>query len=203
MTRLAVRRPVFCSEADFQHELALEIRTIDARLKVRLEWPLASTIRGAIDLIVIGEERCALELKYLCKKFETTLDGEQITLRHHGAPDQRRYDVCKDLRRIEEYVTMPGCSGGVLVLTNDPCYWKPSSRNDNVDAAFHLNESKALTGCLMWNERAQPGTIKRRESSLDIKGTYLLKWRDYCELPGPAGLFRYLWIPVGSGRVLL
>lgn len=197
MASLARRRPVFCSEADFQHELAYEIRMSDPGLSVRLEWPLTAPARGAIDLIVIGETRFALELKYLSKSFFTTLDGEPITLRQHGAQDQRRYDVCKDVTRMEAYSEATNCGAGVLVLTNDPTYWQERARADTIDAAFNLSHLRELTGALAWGEQAKPGTTNSREASLEIKGRYALTWQDYHRIDDSrAGLFRYLWIPV-------
>ena len=196
MAKLAQRRPVFCSEADFQHELAHEIRKTDDNLNVRLEWPLTVPARGAIDLIVIGKTRVALELKYLSKSFCTTLDGESITLKQHGAHDQRRYDVCKDVMRMEAYSGATGFGAGVLVLTNDPSYWQDRARKDTVDAAFNLSHSRVLNGTLAWHELAKPGAIKNREAAIEIKGQYTLTWSDYNRMAGNAGFFRYLWIPI-------
>ena len=196
MARLAIRRPVFCSEADFQHELAYEIRKSDPSLNVRLEWPLTRPARGAIDLIVIGETRFALELKYLCKSFSTTIDDEPIILNQHGAHDQRRYDVCKDVTRMEAYAQTSGYGAGVLVLTNDPSYWQDRARTNTVDAAFNLSHLRELTGKLAWHELAKPGTTKNREAALEIEGRYALTWQDYTRLDDRAGLFRYLWIPI-------
>ena len=164
MAKLAVRRPVFCSEADFQHELAYEIRN-DPTLHVRLEWPLTAPARGAIDVIVIGNTHFALELKYLSKGFSTILDGEPVTLKQHGAHDQRRYDVCKDVTRMEAYAEATGHGAGVLVLTNDPSYWQDRARADTVDAAFNLSHLRELTGTLARHELAKPGTKKSRECS--------------------------------------
>lgn len=197
MASLALRRPAFCSEADFQHELAYEIRKSDPSLNVRLEWPLTSPVRGAIDLIVIGEKtRFALELKYLSKSFSTTLDGEPVTLKQHGAHDQRRYDVCKDVTRMEAYAEVSGSGAGVLVLTNDPSYWQQRARTDTIDAAFNLSHLRELAGKLEWHELAKTGTTKNRETALEVKGRYALTWQDYNLIEGRAGLFRYLWIPV-------
>ena len=196
MAKLAQRRPVFCSEADFQHELAYEIRKNDPSLNVRLEWPLAAPARGAIDVIVIGKTRFALELKYLSKGFSTILDGEPVTLKQHGAHDQRRYDVCKDVTRMEAYAEATGHGAGVLVLTNDPSYWQDRARTDTVDAAFNLSHLRELTGSLAWHALAKPGTTKNRETALEIRGRYALTWQDYNRIDAKAGLFRYLWIPI-------
>jgi hypothetical protein len=54
MARLAQRRPLFCSEADFQHELAYDLRRSDPDVNVRLEYPLGAGLRGAIDILLFG-----------------------------------------------------------------------------------------------------------------------------------------------------
>lgn len=160
MADLAKRRPVFCSEADFQHELAYEVRQRNPDLNVRLEWPVSVPSRGAIDLIVIGMGKFALELKYLCKGFSTTLDGEPITLKHQGAYDIRRYDVCKDVIRMERYAERTGHGAAVLVLSNDPAYWQVRKRASTADSAFDLAHLRELTGSLHWGETAGPGPAR-------------------------------------------
>ena len=50
MSDMAGRRPVFCSEADFQHELAMELRMRQPDQQIRLEYPLGGDLRGAIDV---------------------------------------------------------------------------------------------------------------------------------------------------------
>lgn len=198
MANLAKRRPVFCSEADFQHELAYEVRLGDPSLNVRLEWPVVVPSRGAIDLIIIGRTKFAVELKYLCRGFSTTLDGEPISLKHQGAYDIRRYDVCKDVIRMEHYAERTGHGAAVLVLSNDPAYWQTRKRTRTADAAFDLAHLRELTGPLHWGETAGPGTRKGREAALDIRGNYALSWQDYSKADGNGGIFRYLWIPVAE-----
>ena len=97
---------------------------------------------------------------------------------------------------MEAYAEQTGFEAGVLVLTNDPSYWKERARTDTVDAAFNLSHLRELTGSLAWGELAKPGTTKKRERVLEIRGRYPLAWRDYSVLDGSAGKFRYLWIPV-------
>ncbi|MBK6414181.1 MAG: hypothetical protein IPF76_14685 [Sphingopyxis sp.] len=201
MSRLSARRPVFCSEADFQHELAYELRRADPDLGVRLEQPLGSGMRGAIDILLIGEHRHALELKYLCKGMTATIDDEVTILRHQGAHDIRRYDVCKDILRMERYAERTGHGAAVLVLSNDPAYWQPRRRNDTVDAAFDLADQRQLGGTLGWGATAGAGTTKGRESVLEIHGSYPLVWRDYSDLDCRGGRFRFLWVPVAKRRM--
>jgi hypothetical protein len=198
MSRLSERRPLFCSEADFQHELAYELRRDDPELGVRLEHPLGAGMRGAIDILLIGQHRYALELKYLCKGLTTQVGDEVMVLRHQSAHDLRRYDVCKDVVRMERYAERTGHGSAVLVLSNDPAYWQQRRRSDTLDAAFALTEMRQLGGMLQWAASAGPGTIKGREEPLEIRGSYPLRWRDYSDLSGIGGRFRYLWVPVAA-----
>jgi hypothetical protein len=196
MAGLSLRRPVFCSEADFQHELAHELRLRDPDTGVRLEYPLGVGIRGAVDIQLLGQKGFALELKYLCKRLSVRCGEEDFSLRQHSAHDIRRYDVCKDIKRMEAYADRTGHPTGVLVLSNDPAYWLKRRRTDTVDAGFDLSDARALSGLLQWTELAGAGTTKGREASLDIRSEYTLTWRDYSDLSGPAGRFRYLWVPI-------
>lgn len=203
MSRLSQRRPLFCSEADFQHELAYEFRRDDPELGVRLEYPLGAGIRGAIDILLLGQHRYALELKYLCKGVTVTVQDELMVLRHQGAHDIRRYDVCKDVMRMELYAERTGYGAAVLVLSNDPAYWQPRRNTDTIDAAFDIADMRQLGGTLGWAPLAGSGTTKGREVSLEIRGSYPLVWRDYSDLSGIGGRFRYLWVPVAAPKVII
>lgn len=198
MARLATRRALFCSEADFQHELAYELRRQDANLDLRLEVPLDAEIRGAVDLLVLKPSHYALELKYLCRKFTTQIDGEAVSLRQQSAHDIRRYDVCKDITRMERYAEQRAHDAGVLVLSNDPIYWMEGKTKTTTGAAFRLTDQRRLSGTLCWAKHAGTGTTRGREAPLEIKGAYPLHWRDYSDFGGRGGRFRYLWIPIAA-----
>ena len=203
MRRLASRRPVFCSEADFQHEIANEIRVGDPGLNIRLEWPLPPPARGAIDIIVIGgSARFALELKYLCKGLSTTIDGDPVTLKNQSAHDHRSYDVCKDVTRMEAYANRTGFSAGVLVLSNDPNYWQERLNDNSAYKAFRLSHARELGGELLWGATAGEGTTEARQQVLSLEGRYPLAWHDYSQIEGRSGLFRYLWIPVEPTKAI-
>jgi hypothetical protein len=198
MQRLSARRPIFYSEADFQHELAIELRAVDPTFQLRLEYPFGSGPRTSLDVLIFkGEARFGLELKYLCRSANVTVGSERFELRHQSAHDVRRYDVCKDLSRMEDFCGRFNATGAVLVLTNDPAYWSARRRTDTFDAAFDLADQRTLNGDLIWAERTGAGTMRGREKQLVIAGQYALQWRDYADLEGPGGRLRYLYIPVG------
>lgn len=93
MIAMARRRPIFCSEADFQHELAMEIRRLNPYQKIRLEYPLGDGLRGAVDVLLQGERPFVLELRYLCMQLVVDIEGERLALRQQSAHDIRRHDV--------------------------------------------------------------------------------------------------------------
>jgi hypothetical protein len=199
MERLSRRRPIFHSEADFQHELAMELREMDSDLQLRLEYPFGQKPRTSLDILVKkGNAYFGLELKYLCRSYYVIIGDEKFELRQQGAHDIRRYDVCKDIGRIEKFCKQFGATGGVLVLTNDSNYWESRRRLDTFDAAFDLADRRVLNGRLAWSERTGAGTTKGRESQLDIVGQYPLQWRDYADNSGANGHLRYLYIPIDS-----
>jgi hypothetical protein len=197
--RLAQRRPIFHSEADFQHEVAIELRAMDPDLKIRLEYPFSLDKRACLDIYLRkSEAQAGLELKYLCRSADLFIGTEHFRLAHQRAHDIRRYDVCKDVMRLEAFCKDRAASGGVLVLTNDPAYWQPRRRCDTFDAKFDLSDRRVLTGTLAWGSGTGKGTSIGREAPLVITGSYTLAWRDYSDVGGVGGRLRYLYIPVGT-----
>src|SRR5687767_2685935 len=73
MQELAVQRPVFHSEADFQHALAWQWHRHASEHVIRLETRPFVTERFALDLAVrAGETRIAIELKHLVRALDVT-----------------------------------------------------------------------------------------------------------------------------------
>lgn len=195
---LAARRPVFHSEADLQHELAWHLRDVHPDLQVRLEYPLARPTNAAIDILIRnGDQAMALELKYLCQSADYEVDGEPFALKPQGAQDIRRYDVLKDVWRMEQFLNArPAASAAVLTLTNDPAYWRGPRGPSTCDAAFALREGRVITSALDWAPHTGAGTKRGPEAAINLKGRYPITWADYSRIDGPFGEFRYLYLPV-------
>ena len=66
LATLANKRPVFHSEADFQHALAWELQLLYPNVNIRLEYrPPGFDRRNYMDIWVIDEDKAiAVELKY-------------------------------------------------------------------------------------------------------------------------------------------
>lgn len=79
MQTLGVERPVFHSEADFQHALAWQIHLQLPESRIRLEYPLSVDYEesGHLDLMLLEEDReVAFELKYKKAPFFAPLQRE-------------------------------------------------------------------------------------------------------------------------------
>ena len=206
MTRLASRRPIFHSEADFQHELAWEIRATHDDCPVRLEFPPLPDERKKMALdIWMPSTKLAIELKYPTRKLNWTTDlGERFSLAT-GARDVARYDFLKDIQRIERIVegNLPAYCGFAVLLTNDPSFWDPKkSRTDVVDAEFHIYEGRGIGDSEMgWSSRASDGTKRSREEPIKLSHSYALNWQDYSHFgKKPGEKFRYVAVAVPSTK---
>lgn len=201
MQRLAAQRPIFHSEADFQHALAWQLHEELPESEVRLEFRPFPEERFYLDIWCRGrDEAFAIELKYLTRGIDLTVGGERFVLKNQAAQDISRHDIVKDIVRVERITAaLPGTKGYVIALTNDPSYWKESLRAGTVDAAFRLHEGRTLQGTLVWSELAGGGTTKGRTEPLVLTGNYAIRWKDYSRVsPGTAGEFRYLQVAVAA-----
>jgi hypothetical protein len=202
MERLAQARPLFHSEADFQHTFAWELHRSAPDWDVRLEIPVRTTI-GAMHLDLLARSRStqsAIELKYKTRALTTSRDGEEFALTDQAAQDLGRYDFFKDLSRVEAFAQADsGRTGYAIFLTNDSAYWKAPSTAGHGYAGFAMNEGRDVSGTLSWGDRASEGTRRAREDSIVINGRYLLRWMPYSSVAVKAyGTFRYLCVQTGS-----
>lgn len=199
MKDLARKRPVFHSEADFQHALAWQIHEAGLDPRVRLErpveWPRPPE-RIYLDLWLPGS-KVAMELKYRTRRLEHWHEGELFALRDQSAQDTGRYDFLKDVQRLEQLSAskLPDVQAGyAIILTNDPLYWEtpPPSGKPTNDAEFRIHEGRTIKETMDWS------AIKEREDPICLKSSYPLRWREYSD-PGDRAYrrFRYLAIQVG------
>lgn len=178
---LSQRRPVFHSEADFQHELAMLLRERSGA-ELRLERPF---YRGGeainLDLLLLqGTERVGIELKYWKRGQTLKVRGEEFVLKNQAAQDISRYDLWWDVSRLERLRSFGLITRGYAVaLASDPGYWR-EGRTDTVDRAFRLHQGRVVSGTLAWSGAGQ-GTMRGREEPIPLKGRYSLDWRFYAE----------------------
>jgi hypothetical protein len=202
LASLADSRPVFHSEADFQHALAWAIHERDKSCELRLELRSPDLPgRAYIDIwLTNGDTATAVELKYKTRKLAVQVGKESFSLLDQSAQDIARYDFLKDIQRLEELVGARGRAKGYAVfLTNDSAYWVRARGDNTVDAAFRIHEGRTVTGTFQWGAGASKGTMRDRERPLEVKGRHELHWRDYSEPSATGyGLFRYLVVAVNE-----
>jgi hypothetical protein len=149
LAALAEQRPVFHSEADFQHALAWEVHRQLPHAFVRLERPVKLSTEGKPLHVDIWVERkgeiLAIELKYKTKKLRTSERGEEFDLHDHSAEDTGRYDFIKDVWRVESIVAnYASATGYAILLTNDPLYWTRSYNTGMGDEEFRIHQGRVL-----------------------------------------------------------
>ena len=154
LNKLSKKRPVFHSEADFQHSLAWEIHEMHPDLNIRLEK--REEINGEdlhLDIFIFRDgEVCALELKYKTKRLKVTISNEDYDLKDQGAQDLGRYDFCKDIEKLEKVLEKyPGGTGFAIFLTNDDLYWRMPPNPNTADEDFRIHEGRTIKGTLKWN----------------------------------------------------
>ena len=201
MRELAIERPLFHSEADFQHALAWRIHEEYPSSGVRLEYkPPINTDKGKMQLdIWLAKLGVAIELKYKTRKPKEEIkhNGESFNLRNHSACDIGRYDFLKDIERLESLSGLADVKAGFAIfLTNEHLYWKVPTRRNTVDAAFSLREDpdRQIQGNMDWLN-ASEGTMRGRKDPIELKGAYETQWRAYSRIAGERyGEFRYLMV---------
>lgn len=201
VTVLSRQRPLFHSEADFQHAFAWEIQRRLPNANIRLERPILRNGKWLhLDLLVSDSDRSiAIELKYKTRELSLNHQGENYHVKNHSAQDVGRYDFLKDIYRLELITkSIDNCCGWAVLLTNDFAYWRPARGGTN-DDAFRIHEGQVIGGSLSWSENAAPGSIKGREAVIQFDSEYTMNWHDYSVVEGSkAGTFRYLPIRIPS-----
>lgn len=199
MQALAAKRPIFHSEADFQHALAWEIQLAHETAAIRLEKRVSTAPRVIeLDLLIqLSDRRFGVELKYLRNGMSAEVDGELFTL-STGADDHGRYWAIEDCARLERLVSESLINSGALVLlTNSPSTWTPSaSPRPTLYDAFRMHDGHTLTGTMEWGTGGAVGG-RPGSGTIALTGSYPLLWRDYSTVGGKE--FRYLVVDVGGG----
>lgn len=104
MNNLCAQRPIFHSEADFQHSLAWEIHKSLPDSSIRLEIPWSNEDKqNHLDIWVASSDvKIAIELKYKTRGLQALVNGELFSLKDQSAQDLGRYDFLKDVMRLEQ-----------------------------------------------------------------------------------------------------
>ena len=198
------KRQIFCSEADFQLEMAWVIKEMYHDAEVRLEYVPTFNDKMHIDILVfISNKWIPIELKYKTKNskkgaLEDKKTQEVFNLKNQGAKDINCYLYLKDIMRIEsikQEVKNNFEEGYAVFLTNDKTYLESPQNNDCVYKEFSLQHGITKHGELKWAEHAGDWTKKGGiEDPIILKGIYKMEWNEFSKVDEERsdGTFYYL-----------
>ena len=206
LTELAVKRPVFQNEGDFQFELAWKIKTKFPNWRIRFEKNLTDldNEKRRMDLWIEGDNTYALELKYPTRTLSHEVNNEIFKLRNHSAEDYSRYAFLNDIQRMEEVVSNnTDVKGYAILITNNMSIGVPPTKDDVADFQFRIHEGRIINNeKLDWIRKEGGQSYGQMENPIKLRGTYKFNWKDYSELkdknnlPVTNGKFRYLFVEI-------
>ena len=206
LMELAVQRPVFQNEMDFQFSFAWQIKMKFPNWNIRFEKNLTDSEdeKRRIDLWIEGENTYAIELKYPTQELFHEVNNEIFKLRNQSAVDYSRYAFLKDIQRMEEVVgNNTDVKGYAILITNDMSIELPPTKDDVADFQFRIHEGKVINNEeLDWIHKEGGQSFGDMENPIKLRGTYKFNWKDYSELknknnlPVTNGKFRYLFVEI-------
>jgi hypothetical protein len=196
MERLSSSRPIFHSEADFQHAFAWECQRLHPEARVRLECRPFGELNERLDLfLTLDGVRIAVELKYPLAALSATVDGEVCLLREQAAIDRMRFSYVWDIVRLERIVAENAADVGVAVLlTNVVALWRQPrpSRRLAADTQFRVHEGRELARRLAWSGDAVWWRKERLPEAVELVGRYPVSWAPYSTVSG-VGCREFRW----------
>ena len=208
LNALSEVRPVFYSEADFQHSLANILASNG--FNCRLEKPYSIMVNGEeirveLDILVVenGQNETAIELKYVKKRYAGIHSDEHFDLAESWSANLSRFDCFADLQRVSALVNAgKAASGFCIFLTNKENAWRDDvTASGNLGSQFSIHEGRVLLAgeILNWFGNPHEGNVGTKRlppyCPIQINQNIELKWVDYSN---SGTCFRYLLLEYQS-----
>lgn len=211
MASLAERRPVFHSEADFQHELAMEISRTG--FGVRLEIPYEVNLNNEhitveLDLLLLNartEHKTAVEIKYVKSAVTVEHNEESFNLKKTWGTNLPRFDCLADFQRVGQLKAAGIVDFAFAIfLTNSASAWTDNVGESEIMARqFSIHEGRQMyAGALLnWVPADPPvGSVSARRlhpyAPINIPQPATCTWANYSDFQQRNGSFRYLLLEV-------
>lgn len=194
---------IFFNEAHFQSEFAIFLsKTIPmSDYEIILEYsPKFKKYR--VDLLIKNKrtnERTIIEFKYVVKEALVEVSkGFYINLKNQLAYDVRRYQIWRDISKLEDLIANGKCEHGYFVMiTNADDLIKPVNPK-NIDSEFDISSGlkRPNNTSLYWSYYKEK-TWKRYPKHVHIKKTksYEFNYKSYSKATGMLD-FKYLILPI-------
>lgn len=167
IVKLGKERPIFHSEADFQHAFAWKIKERFNEVEIRLERSFGfDDGRKQLDLFLKHNNECiGFEFKYKTKALKEEINSEWFHLKNQGASSHARYDYIADIKRLMDMIKDRRIDRGYAIkITNVKDYWaEPKNKNTSFEK-FRIHNGATLTGQLTW----QPTQTKSGKPKKDV-----------------------------------
>jgi hypothetical protein len=174
----------FCSEAQFQLKLAIELSkhfdVVDVEHPFKIKWVSENKEKDIHLDILFGpkNEKIGIELKYKTK----SIIGQDSNLKNQSAHDEGRYDFWADVSRLEKLKENKEINQGFAIfLTNDPAYYNYPKKIKAMDVKFRIHDTQKTNGSLNWLRESASHSTSFRQYPINLTGNYTLSWNPFCE----------------------
>jgi len=195
LEELKTKRPLFCSELDFQIGLVSQLEKFGAvigRPMLIKKVKYQAEIRPDL-LLITPQEKVGIIAKFFSIGMEVEIAGEKIPLPTQGGKNLKRYDFWKGVQKLEWLKKEKKIDKGYLILlTNDRLYWLRPLKETH-DRELLIYDGRVVEGPtqLKWSGRSP----KERKKPIEITGKYLCDWKEWYKLDDERR-FKYLLLEV-------
>lgn len=192
---------VFFNEAHFQSTFTIDLNNeINSKdFQLILEYnPNYKKYR--VDLFVINKttnEKTVIEFKYITDKTTVEIDNSLIiNLKAQRAYNVRRYQIWKDISKIEELIDSGKCDDGYFIMITNADKLIQTVPKNNIDKEFDISNGThpSKTGELYWSY-SSPKTEKRYPKKIPIRSQYKFNYFPYSGIK-PFSEFKYLILSI-------
>lgn len=200
LAKLAEKRPLFWSEADFQFAFAWAIKeelgnSVKIELERRFVFPERESDKYYVDIWVEYDGKVyPIELKYKTRK----CDSCGVNTISQSANDLGRYFYLWDIHRLDELKkAVPNFAEGyAIMLTNDSNYYdKPASSRSQtaVDHCFRIHERPSedalfpITSEIKWDvsriaDKKNGEDWTKKYPGFTLNNPFTVNWKSYKKL---------------------
>ncbi len=198
LKELAKERPLFHSEADFQHAFAMKFMQISNPKQIRLERRFITENKKQFELdmfVQTKNSKIGIELKYPQHKYETTFNEETFILKSHNNPGGNRYSFLYDIYRLEQLKESKIINEGYAILLTNVSKFHLDVKEKGRLEKLHLSKGRTIKAgeTIEFNKTSKSPITPIKFPPFTFSKTYSeFTWEVYDE----SNKFKYLIVEV-------